>query len=148
MNEHQTKKILTILSPVWPASGLAPEVIPAFTMALASEDPALLELAAAEWIREERWMPKPVELITRARIIGAEREASARREAYASTASLEERIAQKKRILAKFAEMHITPHPSHRATLERLEAEREAAGGTPRETPPVVRAREPQRAAG
>lgn len=42
-------------------------------MALQGQDSGLLQAAAAEWLRREKWMPRPAELIALAEEIGGPR---------------------------------------------------------------------------
>lgn len=64
MGDMEIKKILAILQPVWPPSGLDKLAVSAWTLALDGMDSGLLQAAAAEWVRTQKWMPKPFELIT------------------------------------------------------------------------------------
>ena len=73
MNDQDIQKILTILNPVWPSSGLDKALIPAWRIAFQNQDSALLQAAAAEWIRTEKWFPRPAELIALANEIGGPR---------------------------------------------------------------------------
>lgn len=83
----------------------------------------MVQAAAHQWIRTEKWFPRPAELITLANEIAEEQMRAGLRALPASTRTLGEELAQYRRTIAKAAEAGIRLHPSWHATLAQLEAE-------------------------
>ena len=106
MNQQEVQKIITILQPVWPASGLDKVTIPAWTTALQGQDSGLLQEAAAEWVRTEKWFPKPSELIAIARE-RAYQIHSANYQALPEPQRVDPPLEYKRRIVAKCREMGV-----------------------------------------
>ena len=125
MNQQDIQKVLTILRPVWPTNGLDKALIPAWTLALQDQDSGLLQAAAADWIRTEKWFPKPSELIALAGDIAAEQMRTGQRALPAPKASMSpaEQLATLRRCVAKAEQFGITLNPQVHNRIAALESE-------------------------
>lgn len=123
MTQPTLKTILATLSPTWPRNGITPEVIQAFTLALRGEDLSLIQAAAVEWVREEKWFPKPAELIIRAQIIASEQTRKDRK----LIAGDDWQLADCLRIAAALQGMGMT-NPHIQARIQQLQAQLRLVG--------------------
>lgn len=118
MNERETTQVLAVLSTVWPEKPITPETIQAYHWALEDQPFGAVKQAAGDWVRSEKWFPKPAELIARAKIIAAEHDRAERR----NDAKSEYQLPDLLRIQATMTDMGITnPSVNQRiADLQRL----------------------------
>ena len=128
MTETEVKKILAILQPLWPPTGLDKLAVPAWMAAMRKQDSGLLQEAAAEWMETpgQRFMPRPGELISLANDIRDQQVRDGIRSLptpvqaeYVNTAEDYERAL---RIEKMAAEMNITLRPSWHRLIEEAHA--------------------------